>query len=119
MVNIKKNIFSDIIEIKNFKEYNKKIKEYSQFLILIYYYDNLCNSNQILEKIKNVRNNNINNNLVFFKINVSDNKEIVSNIDITSTPVIYFYKNLEKIKSIYGTYENIEEILNKEIFNVL
>ena len=33
-------------------------------------------------------------------------EDIISHLDITSCPLIYFYKNSEKIKSVYGTYEN-------------
>ena len=120
MVKFKKNVFNEIIEINNVREYNKIIKDYSQYLILAYFYDNTCKNNtEILEKIKEVRNENKNNNLVFFKIDVSSNEEIISNLDITSCPMIYFYKNSEKIKCVYATYEKIGEILNNEINDLL
>ena len=114
-----KNIHNDLTDIDNLKDFNYILSEYSQYLsIVLIYNEKCCNCLDIFKKLHKVRMDN-NNNLLFFKININNNEEIVSELDLTSTPIIFFYKNTKMLNSIYATHDNIIEQINEGINNYL
>lgn len=113
---LNKNIYNDLVEIEDYKSFNYILSTYSQHLtIILFFNDKFCNSYEILKKLKKVMIDNNNNNLIFLKVDVDNNPEIISELDITTSPVIYFYKNSEKKSYIYATYDNIIELINEKI----
>ena len=115
-IKLTKNIYNDLVEIENYKCFNYILSEYSQYLTIILFYDDkFCNNYELLKNLQKVRLDNNNNNLIFLKVDVVDNPEIISELDVTTCPIIYFYKNSEKKSSIYATYDNIIELINEKI----
>ena len=111
-----KNIYNALTEIDNLKDFNYILTEYSQYLTIILFYNEKCiNCNEIFKNLNKVRIDNNNNNLLFFKINSTNNDEIVAELDLTSTPLIFFYKDKKMITSIFATLDNIIEIINDRI----
>ena len=113
------NVENDNISASNWP-YIKRVfyilSEYSQYLtIILFYNDKFCNNYELLKNLQKVRLDNNNNNLIFLKVDVVDNPEIISELDVTTCPIIYFYKNSEKKSSIYATYDNIIELINEKI----
>ena len=103
-------------EINNLKEFENILKKYSSHKLVIYFYTNWCQTSIrqefLLENfIKNINNNNI----CFFKIDIDKAQDIASYIDITSFPMIYIYKNSNKIDECYATYTELTDILKSKI----
>ena len=63
-------------------------------------------------------NSDYDSNIIFIKIDIDKSKDISSKLDITSYPVFRLYKNNEQLKEIYGTYDNIDEILLEIFHNI-
>lgn len=106
-----------ILHINTYKEYQNIATNYPNKYILIYIYSNQCLTCQILNPIlEEFIKENYNNNIIFLDVDVNKAKEIVELLDITTYPVFRLYKNNIEVKEIFGTYDNIKEIL-QEIYN--
>ena len=118
---ISTNIYNQIVELNNNKEFKDVISKYTKHLILTFFYFDECNYTYgILDKLKKIRNDNINNNIIFLKINLNNNDELISEHDLTSCPIIHLYKKNELIKTILCTYDDMNSIINEEILkNIL
>ena len=118
---ISTNIYNQIVELNNNKEFKDVISKYTKHLILTFFYFDECNYTYgILDKLKKIRNDNINNNVIFLKINLNNNDELISEHDLTSCPIIHLYKKNELIKTILCTYDDMNSIINEEILkNIL
>ena len=105
-----------IVELSALKEYNNWFNLKPNNFIIIYLYSNLCDTcNNLKPKLDKLVYNN-NNNIIFFKINVEEDNELVRYLDITTYPVFRIYKNYIMLQEIFGTYDNIIEILQSFIF---
>ena len=100
--------------INSLKSYNNIIERRKNNYFLIYITSNKFTSldNIFSNLIENLSET---NNLIFLKIDVDNNSELVSHLDITSYPVFRIYKNNINLKEISGTYTDIETILKNII----
>jgi hypothetical protein len=80
-------------------------------VILYFYSDEFIELNQKMEYFKNI----FNPNFVFITINYLENEDLITNLFIKSIPLFRIYKNSEFIEEIFGTYNNIENIINLHI----
>ena len=105
-----------IIHISTYKGYQTITNNYPNKHILIYFYSDDCDTCQTLKPLLNeFIQDEFNDNIIFLKVDVDKSKEIINKLDITTYPVFRLYKNDIELKEIFGTYNNIKEIL-KEIF---
>ena len=103
-----------LLEVNTLKEYHNWFNSNPNNFIIIYLYSNLCDTCKKLEpKLEKLVYDN-NNNIIFLKIN-EDNNDLIKYLDITTYPVFRIYKNSSLIQEIFGTYNNIIEILKNFI----
>ena len=100
-----------IQEISSIKEYNNLFNNNPNNLFIIYLYSDNCNTCEKLKPKLNGFLNNRNNNTFLFKINVDISINLTQVLDITTYPVFRVYKNKILIQEIFGTYDNIIDIL--------
>ena len=96
-----------MIEIYNYKDLKKLLEYKKQYLTLIYFYSKEIIYPEI-EEIFDKKN--YNNNIAIIKIN-SDCKQILDNMDVTTTPIIRLYRDSSLTDEIYCSYNNIKDIL--------
>lgn len=104
-----------IVELSTLKEYNNWFNLKPNNFIIIYLYSNLCDTcNNLKSKLDKLVYNN-NSNIIFLKIDVENDTELVKYLDITTYPVFRIYKNYVMLEEIFGTYDNIIQILESFI----
>lgn len=110
---------SRIIYISNYKEYINLVNKYPNNYLLLYFFSNKCETCINLDpKLDKFLSSDYDSNIIFVKIDIDKSKDISNKLDITSYPVFRLYKNNEQIKEIYGTYDNIDEILEDIYRNI-
>ena len=98
-----------IKDINTINEYNSWVNNNPNNFIIIYLYSNSCETCNKLEPL--LDNFNCNDKIIFLKINVDESNELIRILDITTYPVFRIYKNNLLINEIFGTYDNIIDIL--------
>ena len=86
-------------EIPNLKQFNNVINNRTH-LILIYFYASWCHTCIKQEHI--IENNLCNNNIIFYKVNIDIAKELITELDITTVPLIHIYSN-SNLKEVFST----------------
>jgi len=89
-------------EILNLKQF-KNIINNKTHLILIYFYASWCHTCVKQEHI--IENNLCNNNIIFYKVNIDNACELVTDLDITTVPLIHIYSN-NNLKEVFSTNHN-------------
>ena len=103
-------------EINNLKQFDNILKQYSSYILVFYFYTNFCQTSIIQESVlENFIKNMNNNNIIFCKIDIEKAEDLVSYLDITSVPIIYFYKNSKKTDECFGTYVELIDILKSKL----
>lgn len=86
-------------EILNIKQFNNVINNKTH-LILIYFYASWCHTCIKQEHI--IENNLYNNNIIFYKVNIDNAEELISELDINTVPLIHIYSN-GNLKDVFST----------------
>ena len=93
------NYIDNLINVDNF--INKNIVS-----ILIFTNDNFEIFNKQLRNVSNICDE---SNFLFINSNKSVN--IINKMNIKSIPIIYIYKNSKLIEEVFGTYNNVSDII--------
>ncbi|XP_067886732.1 thioredoxin-like [Heterodontus francisci] len=89
-------------EIKSYEEFQMKLKEAGDKLVVIDYFADWCGPCKMIAP-KFTEFSDTFTDVIFYKVNVDEADDVAQKCQITSMPTFHFYKNGVKVRSMSGS----------------